>query len=74
MRNVNQIEGFDAKAEMRAGCPHCKAKLAAGAKFCAACGKQVVQPQAQKKFCTGCGGQLPAGAKFCSGCGAQAEG
>jgi len=74
LRAVDQTEGFDPKAEILAGCPHCKARLAAGAKFCASCGKPVVQAAAQKKFCTGCGGQLAAGAKFCSGCGAASEG
>jgi hypothetical protein len=74
MEAVDQTEGFDPKAQMLAGCPHCKARLAAGAKFCASCGKPVVQTQAQKKFCTGCGAQLAAGAKFCSGCGTASEG
>lgn len=74
MQNVNQIEGFDPKAQMLAGCPHCKARLAAGAKFCASCGKPVVQTAAQKEFCTGCGGQLAADAKFCASCGTPAAG
>jgi hypothetical protein len=74
MRNVDQTEGFDPRAQMLAGCPHCKSRLAPGAKFCASCGKPVAQTAAQKKFCTGCGTQLAAGAKFCSGCGTPAEG
>ena len=69
MSKVDQTEGFDPKAQMLAGCPHCKARLAPGAKFCAGCGKPVVQTAAQKKFCSGCETQLAAGAKFCSGCG-----
>jgi hypothetical protein len=74
MSAVDQTEGFDPKAQMLSSCPHCKGRLAAGAKFCASCGKPVVQTAAQKKFCSGCGTQLAAGAKFCSGCGTAAEG
>lgn len=74
MRSVNQIEGFDPRAQMLAQCPHCRARLAAGAKFCASCGKPAVQTAAQKKFCSGCGTQLAADAKFCSGCGTPAAG
>jgi predicted amidophosphoribosyltransferase len=50
-------------------CPHCRAGVAAGAKFCASCGKPVGTAAAAKAFCTGCGTQMPPGAKFCSGCG-----
>lgn len=71
MRKVDQIEGFDPKAQMLGACPHCKSRLAAGAKFCAGCGKPVAAAAA-KKFCTGCGGQLPGDARFCSGCGTPA--
>lgn len=75
MRSVDLVEGIDVKAQMVSGCPHCKARLAPGAKFCAGCGKPVVAgATAQKKFCSGCGGQLAGGAKFCSGCGTNAEG
>jgi hypothetical protein len=71
MRAVDQVADFDPRAQMLSGCPHCKARLAAGAKFCAGCGKPVGTPVAsQQKFCTGCGGKLAVGAKFCSGCGA----
>ena len=74
IRAVDQTEGFDPRAEMLSSCPHCKARLQAGAKFCASCGKPVGQAAAaaQKKFCTGCGTQLPPAAKFCSGCGTAA--
>jgi hypothetical protein len=74
LRKVDQTEGFDPTAQMLASCPHCKGRLAAGAKFCAGCGKPVAQTAAQKKFCSGCGTQLAAGAKFCSGCGTPGEG
>jgi hypothetical protein len=81
MRQVNQIEGFDAKAQHGLGgggaasaCASCHAPLAAGAKFCASCGKPaaVAAIAPAKQFCTGCGTQLAAGAKFCSGCGTSA--
>jgi uncharacterized OB-fold protein len=75
MNNVNQIEGFDPKAQHGIGlgsaCASCSAQLAPGAKFCAGCGKPVV---AARAFCTGCGTQLSAGQKFCSGCGTPAAG
>jgi hypothetical protein len=74
MRNVDLVEGVDVKAQMVSSCPHCKGRLAPGAKFCAGCGKPVVAGAgAAKKFCSGCGTQLPGGAKFCSGCGTGAD-
>ena len=74
MRAVDLVEDVDVKAQMVSACPHCKARLAPGAKFCAGCGKAAVAGAgAQKKFCSGCGGQLAAGAKFCSGCGTAPE-
>lgn len=75
MRQVDQVAGFDPTAEMVSACPHCRSRLAAGAKFCASCGKPVGAGGAgsAKAFCTGCGTQMPPGAKFCSGCG-QATG
>ncbi|HSD90461.1 MAG TPA: zinc ribbon domain-containing protein [Kofleriaceae bacterium] len=72
MHQVDLVEGVDVKQQMLAGCPHCKARLAPGAKFCASCGKPVGQTAAANKFCTGCGGQLQAGAKFCASCGTPA--
>lgn len=48
-------------------CTACGAVLAAGAKFCSACGA----PVSQKSFCSNCGAQLPPGAKFCDQCGAK---
>lgn len=74
MRNVDLVEGIDVKAQMTSACPHCRGRLAPGAKFCASCGKPVVQGAGQqKKFCSGCGTQLPPGGKFCSGCGTAAD-
>jgi len=72
MRNVDQVAAFDPSAEMVGACPGCKARLAAGAKFCAGCGKPVGTATAAKTFCTGCGGPLPPGSRFCSGCGQPA--
>ncbi len=69
MRAVDQVPDFDAKANMLSQCPSCKARLQAGAKFCASCGKPTAGP-AQKQFCTGCGKQLAPGARFCGDCGA----
>lgn len=77
MRKVDLVEDFDPKAQMLSSCPHCKSRLAAGAKFCAGCGKPVTQAAAAgaaKQFCTGCGAQLAGGAKFCSGCGTPSPG
>lgn len=74
LSKVDQVADFDARAQHSVAgvaCVHCKARLAAGAKFCASCGKPAAQAAA-KKFCTGCGGQLAANAKFCSGCGTPA--
>lgn len=74
MRNADLVGNVDVTAPMVSGCPHCKARLAPGAKFCAGCGKPVVAgAAAQKKFCSGCGTQLAGGAKFCSGCGTSAD-
>jgi Double zinc ribbon len=75
LQAVDQVADFDAKAQYSAGsqCQSCHATLAAGAKFCAGCGKPVVASvAAAHAFCTGCGAQLSAGAKFCSGCGTSA--
>ena len=76
LRSVDQVAGFDPNADMVSACPSCKARLAAGAKFCASCGKPTspaaAAAVAPKQFCTGCGGPLAPGARFCSGCGQPA--
>ena len=74
LRQVDQVSSFDPNMRhaLGASCPGCSTKLAPGAKFCAGCGKPVVQASAAKHFCTGCGTELPADAKFCSGCGTAA--
>ena len=70
MRSADLVGNVDVSAQMLAGCPHCKARIQPGTKFCASCGKPVVQGAGQKAaFCTGCGGQLAPGAKFCGSCG-----
>jgi membrane protease subunit (stomatin/prohibitin family) len=71
MRQVDQTGGVDPSAQMVGACPACHAPLAAGAKFCAGCGKPVGSGVA-KAFCSGCGASLAGGAKFCSGCGQAA--
>jgi hypothetical protein len=74
IRSVDQTEGFDPKAQMVGSCPSCKARIQAGAKFCAGCGKPIVANSPQKVFCTGCGTQLAPGSHFCSSCGQPAPG
>lgn len=74
IRAKDQVGDVDVTAQMLAACPHCKARLQPGVKFCAECGKPVQPGGAQagkKQFCVGCGGQLAVGAKFCGGCGQQ---
>jgi membrane protease subunit (stomatin/prohibitin family) len=44
-------------------CPKCRAAVAKGSKFCAACGAPMTAA------CANCGAALAPGAKFCSGCG-----
>ena len=41
MRATDLVEGIDVKGEMLSSCPHCKSRLAPGAKFCAGCGQAV---------------------------------
>lgn len=70
IRAQDQVGDVDVTAPMLAQCPHCKARLQAGTKFCAECGKSVAPGGAAKKvFCTGCGAGVAPGAKFCGGCG-----
>jgi len=52
-----------------AGCPKCAAPLAAGAKFCAACGTPVASTEPAAAFCPGCGVRNDATAQFCVSCG-----
>ncbi len=73
MRQVDHVGGIDPAAAMLGACPHCKARLVAGKKFCAGCGQPVGSGVA-KSFCTGCGAQLAAGARFCGDCGQPAGG
>lgn len=68
-RATDQTQGADLSAPTLAQCPHCRARVAPGTRFCAECGKPT-GAAAQKAFCTQCGGEKPASAKFCPGCGA----
>lgn len=70
-RQHDQTGGLDMAAPKAiAACPHCHARVAAGTKFCAECGKPVAQ--AATKFCAECGGKIQPGAKFCPECGKPA--
>ena len=70
MRAVDLVGSVDVTAQMQAACTACHARLAPGAKFCAACGKPTTAAAAAKpSFCSNCGGKLAAGAKFCGECG-----
>ena len=74
IRAKDQVGDVDVTQQMLAACPHCKARVQPGTKFCAECGKPVQPGGAQagkKQFCVGCGGQLAVGAKFCGACGQQ---
>jgi len=76
-REHDQTGGLDVSGANQiaigAGCPHCSAKLAPGARFCAGCGKPVAAAPAAtaKTFCSQCGTEKPPGARFCPGCGSQ---
>jgi len=51
-------------------CPACGQPIAAGAKFCRACGTPAGEPVRLKEAaCPSCGAQTAVGAKFCRGCG-----
>jgi hypothetical protein len=71
LRKVDHVAGVDPAAMMLGACPHCKARLQAGKKFCAGCGKPVGSGAA-RAFCTGCGAELAAGSRFCGDCGQPA--
>jgi membrane protease subunit (stomatin/prohibitin family) len=53
-----------------APCAGCQAPLAAGARFCAGCGRAASAPS---ESCGACKASLPAGASFCPSCGAGQE-
>lgn len=54
-------------------CPRCRQPLAAGQRFCGACGADVAShspaPDAGQRFCGMCGTAVPAGCRFCPSCG-----
>lgn len=70
-RTTDQTEGADLSVKTVSQCPHCKARIAPGAKFCAECGKATGAGAPKKTFCTECGVERPAAAKFCPSCGAK---
>ncbi len=53
-------------------CTSCGAANPEGGKFCASCGKPIVQ-EPRPVFCAGCGTQNPQGSKFCKSCGAPLQ-
>lgn len=57
-------QAFPAPARSELRCTQCGVQGAPGARFCGACGGQLVA-----NSCQGCGTLLAAGAKYCSQCG-----
>lgn len=53
-------------------CTSCGAVNPEGAKFCASCGKPIIQ-EPRPAICAGCGTQNPPGGKFCKNCGASLQ-
>lgn len=51
-------------------CPHCRAPLTAGVRFCGTCGAALSQEQ--PTFCAHCGRPLARSARFCPHCGKPA--
>ena len=72
-RQHDQTGGLDMAAPLAApgACAHCQARLAAGVKFCAECGKPT--GKAAAAFCAECGAKMAAGVKFCAECGHAAK-
>jgi double zinc ribbon protein len=68
-REVDHVGHVDMKQAQVAACPHCNARLAPGARFCAGCGKPVGAAAQAKTFCSQCGAEVPPGGRFCPGCG-----
>src|SRR5438874_89461 len=59
-RQVDQTEGADVKTKSVSQCPHCKARVTPGAKFCPECGKATGGGATKKAFCAECGAERPA--------------
>lgn len=53
-------------------CTSCGAVNPEGGKFCASCGKPIIE-ESRPVFCAGCGTQNPQGSKFCKSCGAPLQ-
>jgi len=66
---AQQPQAIPPPGAMAPVCPHCKAVVQAGWKFCQNCGTGLV---AKPKACKTCGHELDAHAKFCAECGASA--
>ncbi len=65
-KELEAIEGKNA-------CPNCGKAISKDAKFCAACGQTIPQPEAAPAragvTCPNCGASLAEGAAFCASCG-----
>ncbi|KKM08694.1 hypothetical protein SY88_22745 [Clostridiales bacterium PH28_bin88] len=61
--------------EQEVVCPHCQARLRAGARFCNMCGTKLeaVKPAVQQVFCPKCQTELSLTARFCFRCGTSVE-
>ncbi len=59
-------------------CKNCGCNLPDEAKFCAECGSEVKQEEAENtnetQFCRNCGFEMPKGTRFCSECGTPTSG
>ncbi len=62
-------EGAKPPGRKKTTCPKCFAKIAWDARFCPACGNQMLKANA----CPQCGTDLPSEANFCMVCGAKVE-
>jgi TM2 domain-containing membrane protein YozV/RNA polymerase subunit RPABC4/transcription elongation factor Spt4 len=51
-------------------CADCGAELPPGTKFCAACGKGMIEEK-KTKYCSNCGGTIDARAEICPKCGVR---
>ena len=67
--NANNSEAPSAASNEMTDCPECKHSVPIDAKFCSACGFQLLI----FGMCTHCDEKLPPNARFCPGCGRPAQ-
>lgn len=66
MGNIAQnINTQPSQSKEKQECPHCKAEVEENQKFCAQCGKKIVE------VCEKCGAAIKKGQKFCPECGLE---